>query len=717
VHRSATLAILIALTLPATSGLHAQDGPPETRRIERVDRYHGTTVADPYRWLERMDSEAVREWYGAQDDYTRRLLARVPLRAPIRDRLSRLVAFASYSAPLHRGDRYFYTFNDGGQGQAAVYVIDDVDGEGRLVLDPNAASDDGSLTLRLLSPSVDGSWLAYGLSRRGSYWADLRIRNVDSGADAAEVLQGVNTRFANLAWRPGADGFFYGRFAAPEPGRELQATVEHHKVYFHRVGTPQAHDVLVYERPDHPDWLFASQVTEDGRYLVLTVRAGSTIENRIFYKDLADPTGEMIELIPEDDALYSFLGNDGPVFWFHTDREAPRGRVVAVDVRSPERWRTLIGQSDAAIQYVNVVGDHFIVMYVEDALHKVKVFDLDGDHRYDLELPGLGSVWGGFTGNRSDPLAFYRFNGLADPGTVYRLDVASGVSEIFRRPDLPFDPSDFVTRQVFFSSADGTRVPMFIAHRRDLERDGTAPAFMYGYGAFGWSAMPWYQPHWLVWMEMGGVYALPNVRGGGEYGEEWHEAGMKTNKHHTVEDYIAAAEWLAESGYTSAGRIVANGGSASAPLAAIAAIRRPDLFGAALLDVPTLDMLRFTEWTGGQRLIPEYGDPRDPREFQALLEFSPYHNLREGTCYPATLIAASERDEVAPPAHAYKFAAALQHAQGCDEPVLLRIAWEAGHTIGATAADRVEGWADELAFLVKALDLRDPLGEATSSSR
>jgi prolyl oligopeptidase len=452
-------------------------------------------------------------------------------------------------------------------------------------------------------------------------------------------------------------------------------------------------------------------VTEDGRYLVLTVRAGSTIRNRVFYKDLTDPDARVVELIPEDDALYSFIGNDGSLLWFHTDRDAPRGRVIEIDVARPEpdRWLELIPQGDAAIQYVNVVADRFIVMYAEDARHEVEVFDLRGRLAYDLKLPGLGSVWAGFSGRRSDSLAFYRFNGLSDPGTVYRLDVLSGESAIFRRPDLPFDPSDFVTEQVFYRSADGTQVPMFVAYRKGFEPDGRAAAFIYAYGAFGWSAMPWYQPHWLVWMEMGGVFALPNVRGGGEYGEEWHRAGIKANKKNTVDDYIGAAEWLVRERYSSRGLIVANGGSASAPLAATALIRRPGLFGAGLLDVPTLDMLRFVEWTGGQRLIPEYGDPEDPAELDALLDFSPYQNLEDGECYPATLIAASERDEVAPPAHAYKFTAAMQHAQGCENSVLLRVARGTGHSIGATPAERVEGWADEMAFLVKSLNIE--LGE------
>lgn len=695
------------LALILTPALRGQT-PREARRVQRMDTYHDTVIADPYRWLEAMDAPEVRAWYNAQDAHTRETLAGVDARPAIRDRLAELVTLESYSTPQHRGDRYFYTYSNGGQSQAAVYVLDGLDDErGELLLDPNELSDDGSVVLRTTSPSPDGRRLTYGLSEDGSYWLTLRIRHVESGSDSPEVLRGLNSRFGGVAWSKNGEGFYYARFRAPERGRELQAAIEDHEVYYHRVGTPQERDELIYDRPDHTDWLYSPQITEDGHYLILTVRAGSTIRNRVFYRDLTDPAAPVIELIAKDDALYSFIGNDGPRFWFHTDRDAPRGRVIEIDIEEPEpeRWRQLIPQRDAAIQYVNVVADRFIVMYAEDARHEVKVFDLQGRHAYDLELPGLGSIWAGFSGQRSDSLAFYRFNGLSDPGTVYRLDVRSGASAIFRRPGLPFDPADFVTRQVFYWSADGTRIPMFVAHEKGFELDGQDPAFIYAYGAFGWAAMPWYQPHWLVWMEMGGVYALPNVRGGGEYGEEWHRAGIKANKKNTVNDYVAAAEWLVREGYAARGRIAANGGSASAPLAATALIRRPDLFGAGLLDVPTLDMLRFVEWTGGQRLIPEYGDPKDPAELDALLDFSPYHNLEHGECYPATLIAASERDEIAPPAHAYKFTAAMQHAQGCENPVLLRVARGTGHSIGATPAELVEGWADELAFLVKSLKI------------
>ena len=698
---------LTGLALTLVPLVRAQT-PPEARRVQRVDIYHDTSIADPYRWLEAMGDPEVRAWYNAQDAYTRVTLAEVDARAVIHDRLAELVTLESYSTPQRRAGRYFYTYSDGGQSQAALYMLHALDDEhGELLLDPNQLSEHGSALLRTTSPSPDGSHVAYGLSEEGSYWMSLRIRHIETGADSPEVLGGLNSRFGGIAWSADGEGFYYARFKAPERGRELQAAIEDHRVYYHRVGTPQERDELIYERPDHPNWLYAPQVTEDGRYLILTARAGSTIRNRVFYKDLTDPDARVVELIAEDDALYSFIGNDGSLFWFHTDRDAPRGRVIEIDITrpAPELWRELIPERDAAIQYVNLVADRFIVMYAEDARHEVKVFDLHGRHSYDLELPGLGSVWAGFSGRRSDSLAFYRFNGLADPGSVYRLDVRSGKSAIFRRPDLPFDPGDFVTKQVFYRSADGSRIPMFVAYRRGFEPHGESPAFIYAYGAFGWSATPWYQPHWLVWMEMGGVYALPNVRGGGEYGEEWHRAGIKSNKKNTVNDYIAAAEWLVREGYAARGRIVANGGSASAPLAATALIRRPDLFGAGLLDVPTLDMLRFVEWTGGRRLIPEYGDPNNPQELDALLDFSAYHNLEAGECYPATLIAASERDEVAPPAHAYKFTAAMQHAQGCDNPVLLRLARRTGHSIGATPGERVEGWADELAFLVMSLTI------------
>ncbi|HYO12711.1 MAG TPA: prolyl oligopeptidase family serine peptidase [Thermoanaerobaculia bacterium] len=478
-------------------------------------------------------------------------------------------------------------------------------------------------------------------------------------------------------------------------------------VFHHRLGSPASSDSRIAESPGPGPWTFAPAVTEDGRYLVLALRHGSDVKNRILIKDLGRSDAPVTPLLPGD-AAYAFVGSDGPVLWFQTDRGAPRGRVVAVDLRapSPTSWKELIPKSADTLSMVSVVAGRFVAFYVQAGLPRVRVFGLDGRLERQVTLPQLGTTFTGFTGLRSHRQAFTNVNSVAQPGAPYRFDPATGAFTPFRRLSLSFDPEGFVLEQVFYPGKDGTRIPMFLAYRRGLDPKAGHPALVYGYGAFGWSAFPWFQPHVLVFLEQGGIYALPGIRDGGENGEAWHQAGAKRNKQTSIDDFLAALEWLVAQGYTTRDRLAVQGGSASGLLAGAAMVQRPDLFRAALVDIPVLDMLRFDRFTAGARWVPEFGSPADPEDLRVLRAWSPYHNLKAGTCYPAALIVAGERDETATPAHAYKFAAALQAAQACDRPVLLKVAWGAGHSLGATPEATRETEAAQLAFLLRELGMR-----------
>lgn len=675
---------------------------PPARRADQTDDYHGTSVADPYRWLEDPDSPETRAWIEAENQITFEYLKALPGRDALQERLTKLWDYERFGLPHRKADRYFYSRNDGLQNQSVLYVTPSPDEPGRVLLDPNMLSPDGTVALSGYALSEDGRFMAYGLSVAGSDWQEWRVRDVETGEDRPDHLRWV--KFSGASWTHDGTGFFYSRYDAPPPGEELQQANYFQKLYFHRLGTEQNEDRLIYEQPEHKEWGFGGRVTEDGRYLIIRVWHGTEPKNRVFYRDLAQPDSPVVELLSDADARYNFVGNDGPLFWFTTDLDAPRGRLIAIDTQNPdpEHWAEVLPQSEDTLEGVSLVGDRFIAQYLHDAHARVRVHDVDGAWVRDVDLPGLGSV-GGFGGRRDRSETFYAFTSFTVPTTIYRYDVATGESVLWRRPQVDFDPDAYETTQIFYASKDGTRVPMFLTHKRGLTLDGTNPTYLYGYGGFDVSLTPGFSVANLVWLEMGGVYAMPNLRGGGEYGEEWHQAGTKLRKQNVFDDFLSAAEWLIENKYTSPAKLAIGGGSNGGLLVGACLTQRTDLFGAAVPAVGVLDMLRFHKFTIGWGWVSDYGSPDDPDEFRALYAYSPLHNIRPGTKYPATLITTSDHDDRVVPAHSFKFAAALQAAQAGDAPILIRIETKAGHGAGKPTAKIIEELADRWAFLSQAL--------------
>ncbi|MBX3279859.1 MAG: S9 family peptidase [Acidobacteria bacterium] len=679
---------------------------PEAKKVDQTDDYHGTKVADPYRWLEDPDAPDTRAWIEAQNRLTFGFLDRIPERSQIRERLTQLWNYERFSPPFREGDRYFFYRNDGLQNQSVLYTLKSLDAEPQILLDPNKLSEDGTVALAGLAVSRDGRRLAYGLSTSGSDWTEWKVRDVETGGDLTDHLKWV--KFSGASWSSDGGGFFYSRYDEPNEKTRLEDVNYFHKLYYHRLGAPQSEDILVYERRDQKEWGFDGHVTEDGRYLIISVWHGTDPRNRVFYKDLEKgvdaPNARVIELLPELEAAYNFLGNDGPVFWFRTDLDAPRGRIVAIDTRKPAKkdWRQVVAEAEETLEGAIVVGDHFVASYLKDARSQVKLFTLDGNLAKELELPGIGAA-AGFSGRRKDTETFYAYTSFTSPAAIYRYDFAAGRSEVFRRPQVDFNPENYETRQVFYESRDGARVPMFITHKRGLKLDGLNPTYLYGYGGFGVSLTPAFSIANLVWMEMGGVYAQPNLRGGGEYGEEWHQAGTKAKKQNVFDDFIAAAEWLIANKYTSAPKLAIGGGSNGGLLVGACMTQRPELFGAALPDVGVMDMLRFQKFTIGWAWTPDYGSSDVKEEFETLIAYSPLHNLKPGVQYPATLITTADHDDRVVPAHSFKFAAALQAAQSGTAPALIRIETKAGHGAGKPTAKLIEEVADKWGFLLYVL--------------
>lgn len=677
---------------------------PETRREDRVEVQHGVSVPDPYRWLEDPDSAETTAWVAAENKVTYGYLEKVPARAEIKKRLTELWNFARFSIPTKRGGRYFFTANDGLQNQPPVYVLDSLDGTPRLLLDPNKLSTDGTVSLHDSAASRDGKRWAYGLSAAGSDWETWKVRDVDTGNDLADELRWV--KFSGAAWTADSAGFYYCRYDEPKAGGELDDTNFFQKVFYHRIGTPQSSDRLAFDRPDQKDLGFYPQVTDDGRYLVLAVTRGTEVKNGFYYQDLSSPASPVVRLLDTFDAEYSFLGNDGETFWFATTLDAPRGRVIAIDLRHPERthWREVIPERADTLQTASAVGDGFVGSYLHDASSRIEVFDRAGKSVRTVALPGLATV-NGFNGEVGDPETFYSLVSYNRPATIYRYDLSSGTSNPFREPKLGFDPNEYETREVFYSSKDGTKVPLFLSGKKGWSEKGKLPVLLYGYGGFNISVTPAFSVRNLVWMERGGLLAVAALRGGGEYGEAWHLAGAKLKKQNVFDDFISAAEYLVKEGITTPKQIAVNGRSNGGLLVGAVLTQRPDLFGAALPGVGVMDMLRFHKFTIGWGWVSDYGSPDDPEEFKAIFAYSPYHNTKPGTAYPPTLITTADHDDRVVPAHSFKFAAALQHAQGGPAPILIRIETRAGHGGGKPTTKQIEEATDELAFTIQALGL------------
>ncbi len=677
---------------------------PSAKKIDQIDDYHGTKIADPYRWLEDLDSPDTKAWVEAENHLTFGFLNDIPERAQIKARLTKLWNYERFSAPFKEGNRYFYSKNNGLQNQSVLYTVTSLDGAPQVLLDPNTLSTDGTVALNGLRVSDDGRLLAYGLSTSGSDWQEWRVRDVASGKDFPDDIKWV--KFSGASWTPDGKGFFYSRYDEPKDKNNLSGVNYFQKLYFHRLGTPQSADALIYDRPDQKEWSFGGYVTEDGHYLLVNVGQGTDVKNRVYYKDLSAANAPVVKLLDGFDASYDFIGNDGPVFWFKTDLDATRSKVIRIDTRKParENWKTVIPEAAESLQGVDFVNDMFVASYLKDAHSQVKIYRTDGSFVRDVVFPGIGTA-AGFNGKRKDTETFYSFTSFTTPPTVYRYDMPTGKSTIFRQPKVDFNPNDYETKQVFYNSKDGTRVPMFITHKKGLKLDGNNPTYLYAYGGFNISLTPAFSPGNLVWMEMGGVYAQPNLRGGGEYGEAWHKAGTKLQKQNVFDDFISAAEWLIANKYTSTPKLAIGGGSNGGLLIGAVLTQRPDLFGAALPAVGVMDMLRFQKFTIGWGWTSDYGSSDNPEEFKALRAYSPVHNVKPGTVYPPTLITTADHDDRVWPGHSFKFAAAMQAAQSGPAPILIRIETKAGHGAGKPTSKIINELADRWGFLTRALDM------------
>jgi prolyl oligopeptidase len=610
--------------------------------------------------------------------------------------MTQLWNYEKTSPPNKRGGRYFYFFNDGLQNQDVLYWMEDLEAEPEVLINPNMLSKDGTVALSGAAVSNDGRYLAYGVSEAGSDWQTWYVRRVEDGMDLEDKIEWV--KFSGASWDKETQGFYYSRYDVPE-GDALKQANYFHKLYYHKMGTPQSEDRLILERPDQKEWGFDGQVTEDGRYLIIYVWHGTASENGVFYLDLADPSSDVVELLPDFDAEYVLVGNEGPKFYFKTDKGAPQNRMIAIDINNPapQFWQELVPEDPDKLEFAYYVGGCFICTYLHHAAHQVRFFKTDGTPDGELELPGLGMVVG-FGGRADDPETFYKFSNFTTPGTVYHFDLDTRETALFREPDVAFDPDDYVTKQIFYESKDGTQVPMFISHRKDLEISGDTPTYLYGYGGFNIPLSLSFSVPNLVWMEMGGIYAQANLRGGGEYGREWHEGGMKHNKQNVFDDFIAAAEYLIDEGYTRTESLAIGGRSNGGLLIGACLTQRPDLFGVCLPNVGVLDMLRFHKFTIGWAWVSDYGSPDVLEDFEYIRTYSPYHNIRPGVAYPPTMVLTGDHDDRVFPAHSFKFASALQAAQGGQSPILIRIETRAGHGAGKPTQKLIEEFSDMWTF-------------------
>ncbi|MCU1289463.1 MAG: prolyl oligopeptidase [Acidobacteria bacterium] len=699
------LFLFSAITMILSATLFAQTklNYPQTKKVDQTDDYHGTKVADPYRWLEDDNSAETKAWVEAQNKVTYAYLNQIPERETLKKRLTELWNYEKYSAPFKEGDKYFYYKNDGLQNQSVLYVANSIKDTGRVLLDPNKLSADGTVALSGLSISDDGKIMAYGLASAGSDWQEWRFRDIETGRDLPDVL--TNIKFSGASWTKDGKGVYYSRYPAADSKSKLSAENFYQKLYYHALGTPQSEDVLIYERPEDKEMFVGGFVSEDGNWLIINVGKGTAPMNMVYVKNLTMEKASIMPVVEKLEADYSFIGNDGSTFYYRTDKGAPRGRVMAVDVLDKDlKWREVIPQAAETLEGVSFINDQFVASYLKDAYTQFKIYERDGKFLRGVELPGIGTA-GGFNGKRGDTETFYTYSSFNAPPTIYRYDMKTGKSELFRQAKVNFDPSKFEVKQVFYSSKDGTRVPMFIVHKKGIKLDGSNPTLLYGYGGFSINMTPGFSVSRLVWLENGGVWAMPNIRGGAEYGEEWHIAGTKLKKQNVFDDFIGAAEYLIKEKYTQPAKLAISGGSNGGLLVGAVLNQRPELFGAALPAVGVMDMLRFHRFTIGRAWTSDYGSAENAEEFPALYKYSPLHNLKKGTKYPAVMVTTADHDDRVVPAHSFKYAATLQEMHGGDAPVLIRIETKAGHGAGKPTAKVIEEQADIYGFLMKNLGM------------
>ncbi|TRO96980.1 S9 family peptidase [Glycocaulis profundi] len=686
---------------------------PETATVDHVDTYRSATrgeveVADPYRWLETdvRVSDDVAGWVAAQNEVTDAYLATLPGREMIAERLRELWNYERYGTPQKKEGLYFFSRNDGLQDQSDFRVQEGLDGESRVLLDPNEWSEDGTIALAGTNPSPDGRLVAYMIQDGGSDWRTIRVVDTETGETLDDEIEWV--KFSGLSWAKDGSGFYYSRFPQPAPGEEFTALNNDQEIRFHRLGTSQDEDVLIQADPERPEVRWTGSVSDDGDWLVIRSATG-TDGNGVRVLDLTDEDAEPVEIFEGFANNHSYVGNDGSTFLFLTDLDAPNRRLVSVDVNDPGALTDVIAQDERfPIRAASHIGGHLIVETFEDVQSVVRVYTLEGEHVRDVELPGIGTV-SGFRGEPDDAETFFTYTSFDTPGTVYRYDVETGETEVFREPELTFDPEDYTVSQVFYESTGGVQVPMFIVHRADIEPDGEQPTLLFGYGGFNISMNPAFDVRRLQWMEMGGVFALANLRGGSEYGRDWHDGGRLENKQNVFDDFINAAEHLIETGWTSPDNLAIEGRSNGGLLIGAVANQRPELFAAGLPTVGVMDMLRFAEFTAGRGWIDDYGDPQDPEMFDVIEAYSPLHNIADGEEYPALMTLTGDTDDRVVPSHSFKYTAAMQAADVGDAPQIIRIETRAGHGAGTPVSMLIRETADKWAFIAHhtGLDLSD----------
>ncbi len=700
------LSALLVLSTGFSEGRAQNLDVPDTKTVDTVDTYHGTSVPDPYRWLEDFNGDAVQEWVKRQNEVTFEYLEQIPERERIGERLHELWDYPKYGLPQREGGRLYHSENSGLQNHAVTYVRPvEGDAEPRVLFNPNEWSEDGTVSLSAFAPGPNGDYVAYGRSEDGSDWITLHVRDVSTGEDLEETIPWV--KFSNPTWTPDGEGFYYGRYPEPEEGEEYEAQTEAQTIYYHELGTDPSEDRVVYERPDNPKLGFSVDVTHDGRYLVIEASEGTAEETEVYVKDLTAEEAEIEPLIEGFDASYNVVGTQGSTFYVQTNLEAPNGRLVAIDATNPARsnWETVVPDSDAVLQGAEIVGDRLVVEALDDVKGRLRIYTLDGTLETSVDFPTIGSV-AGVSGSPDYDSFYYGFTSFTHPTTIYRYDLDTHSSEVIHQPNLEdFDPDRYVVKQQFYESTDGTEVPMFVVHKEGMPLDGSNPTYLYGYGGFNITLTPSFSPQTLAWLEMGGVYAVPNLRGGGAYGESWHDAGKLENKQQVFDDFASAALYLIDEQYTSRSKLAIAGASNGGLLTGASITQHPNLFGAALVERGVLDMLRYHEFTIGWAWVPEYGSSDNPEQFEYLYDYSPLHNIEPGTAYPPTLVTTADTDDRVVPSHSYKFAAALQRAQGGEAPILLRVETETGHGGGTPTSKEIEETTDVFAFLIEELDI------------
>lgn len=667
---------------------------PDSPGDNTIDNYFGTEVADPYRWLENLDSDQTKTWVEKQSEFTENYLSKIPFRDKIKDRLTHLWNYEKYSAPVKAGEYLIYEKNDGLQEQSIVYIQKGDNGEPEILIDPNKFSEDGSVSLSGLYVSNDGKYCGYSISRGGSDWTEFYVLSLPDGNQLEDHIEWV--KFSGMSWYK--DGFYYSRYDQPEGENKLKAKNEFQKLYYHKLGTPQSEDELVYVDKTNPERGVNAFVTDDEKYLVLNIWQGSSENNMLYYQELPGK-GKIHKLIDEFTNEYSFIGNDENRWYFKTDKDAPNRKIISVDVNNfKNNENVVVPETENVIQSASYMSGKFIVSYLKDANTAVEIFEKSGEKVREIKLPGIGTA-SGFYGKQTDSDTYFTYTSFTSPGTIYHYDIENDKSEIFRKPQIDFNLDDYETNQVFYKSKDGTEVPMFIVHKKGLKKHENNPTMLYAYGGFNIAMQPSFRTSILPLLENNGIYAMANLRGGSEYGEEWHEGGMLENKQNVFDDFIAAAEYLIDNNYTSPEKLAVFGGSNGGLLVGAVLLQRPDLFRVALPAVGVLDMLRYQKFTIGWAWVAEYGSSDDSTQFEYLYKYSPLHNVKSGVNYPATMILTADHDDRVFPAHSFKFAAEMQNKAGSKNPVLIRIETKTGHGAGTSTSKSIEYYADIFSFM------------------